>query len=101
MRWRPAPGAGSTPSASSPCRTRLCGCYAALIAMSINPSSRRRFGATLAAALALALTGGLVPAQPAAPGAGTADYSGPLFDTHLHYNEEADAGSAAPMCWRA
>ncbi|MBX3660569.1 MAG: amidohydrolase [Ramlibacter sp.] len=32
----------------------------------------------------------------AAPPAGAADYSGPLFDAHLHYNQEAWNGQAGP-----
>ena len=28
--------------------------------------------------------------------AAAADYAGPLFDAHLHYNEEAFDGSAGP-----
>ncbi|MDM0067355.1 amidohydrolase family protein [Variovorax sp. J31P207] len=31
-----------------------------------------------------------------APCAGAADYAGPLFDTHLHYNQEAWDGHAGP-----
>jgi hypothetical protein len=35
------------------------------------------------------------PAAPAAPTAGSS-YDGPLFDTHLHYNQEAWDGNAGP-----
>jgi predicted TIM-barrel fold metal-dependent hydrolase len=59
--------------------------------MSITPSSQRRLGTTLAAALALALASGLAQAQPATPRDGAAVYAGPLFDAHLHYNDEAFA----------
>lgn len=44
---------------------------------------------SLGAAIALALAAAL-PAQ-------AADYTGPLFDTHLHYNEEAWNGNAGPF----
>jgi predicted TIM-barrel fold metal-dependent hydrolase len=40
----------------------------------------------LALSLALTLLAGPVNAQPTAPGAA---YAGPIFDAHLHYNEEA------------
>ena len=43
-------------------------------------------GPRLAFVLALAVVAGSVIAQPAAPGAA---YAGPIFDAHLHYNEEA------------
>jgi predicted TIM-barrel fold metal-dependent hydrolase len=52
--------------------------------MSISFSSRR----AVAVALALALASGSLQAQPTPPLPGAA-YAGPLFDAHLHYNEEA------------
>jgi len=51
--------------------------------MSITLFSRRT-----AVALALAAASGCLQAQTAPPRAGAA-YAGPLFDAHLHYNEEA------------
>jgi len=51
--------------------------------MSITSSCRRAF----AVALALVLASASAQAQTATPRAGA--YSGPLFDAHLHYNEEA------------
>jgi predicted TIM-barrel fold metal-dependent hydrolase len=64
--------------------------------MSIMSLSRR----SVAMALALALAGGWVQAQTAATRSGAA-YAGPLFDAHLHYNEEAfDAHPVADVLGR-
>jgi predicted TIM-barrel fold metal-dependent hydrolase len=52
--------------------------------MSITLLSRR----SVAVALVLAVASGGLQAQTAPPGSGAA-YAGPLFDAHLHYNEEA------------
>ena len=57
--------------------------------MSITPAFRCPLGAVLAAFLALVLASAAVQAQPAAPRPAPAPYAGPLFDAHLHYNEEA------------
>ena len=47
-----------------------------------------RAGRLMGVAVALALAGAAAQA---------ADYTGPLFDTHLHYNEEAWNGSSGPF----
>jgi predicted TIM-barrel fold metal-dependent hydrolase len=60
--------------------------------MSITPAFRCPLGAALATLLAFALTGVAAQGQPAASRAAAAPYAGPLFDAHLHYNEEAIAG---------
>jgi predicted TIM-barrel fold metal-dependent hydrolase len=58
------------------------------IALPRRPTPR----ATLAAVLAgLALVAGHLPAQPTSAGAAAPEYAGPLFDAHLHYNDEAAA----------
>jgi hypothetical protein len=58
--------------------------------MSLASASRRLLGlafASVAAAVAFS-----ADAQVAAsPGPATARYAGPLFDAHLHYNDEANA----------
>ncbi|WP_444812844.1 amidohydrolase family protein [Variovorax jilinensis] len=48
------------------------------------------FPSALAAGLAAALLAGAAPAL-------AADYAGPLFDTHLHYNVEAWDGDSGPF----
>ena len=48
---------------------------------------RRAALAALGAALALAAAPAI--AQPAGAATGAPDYAGPLFDAHLHYNDEA------------
>jgi len=64
------------------------------------PSFFSRRTAATAFALALALTGGCVGAQTGAPPRSLA-YAGPLFDAHLHYNEEAfDAHPVADVLGR-
>ena len=57
--------------------------------MSITLAPRCVVGAALIAALAIAPTGDFAHAQAAAPR--NEAYAGPLFDAHLHYNEEAIA----------
>jgi hypothetical protein len=46
-----------------------------------------------------------IPVHAADKATAASAYTGPLFDAHLHYNEEAWDGTAGPtrlpMCWRA
>ena len=59
--------------------------------MLIALASRHALGAAPAAvlAVALALSAGPLRAQPAAAHSAPMVYAGPLFDAHLHYNDEA------------
>jgi len=65
--------------------------------VSMAPVRRSKAGAALAALLAGAVTaagaliGGPAHAQAETPRAAAAAYAGPLFDAHLHYNDEAVA----------
>ena len=57
--------------------------------MSIAPASRHLLGLALAAVTAAVSSSADAQVQPASPEAATVSYAGPLFDAHLHYNEEA------------
>jgi predicted TIM-barrel fold metal-dependent hydrolase len=61
--------------------------------VSLGLSLRSVLGAAPAAILlvALAASAAFVQAQPVVPRTGPAVYAGPLFDAHLHYNDEAAA----------
>jgi predicted TIM-barrel fold metal-dependent hydrolase len=58
------------------------------IALPRRPTRRAALAAVVAG---LALVAGHVPAQPGGSGAAAPEYAGPLFDAHLHYNDEAAA----------
>jgi predicted TIM-barrel fold metal-dependent hydrolase len=55
--------------------------------MSVTAAARRPLACALLALLCLAAP--LAPAQPATALAAPSPYAGPLFDAHLHYNDEA------------
>jgi hypothetical protein len=54
-----------------------------------RPRCFNRRAALAAVVKGLALVSGHVPAQPTGAGAAAPEYAGPLFDAHLHYNDEA------------
>jgi predicted TIM-barrel fold metal-dependent hydrolase len=56
-----------------------------------RPRCCNRRAALAAVVTGLALVSGHVPAQPTGAGAAAPEYAGPLFDAHLHYNDEAAA----------
>jgi len=59
--------------------------------MSLALASRHLLGLALAAVVAAFSLPAEAQAQPASPEAAPLSYAGPLFDTHLHYNDEAAA----------
>ena len=58
--------------------------------MSLAPASRHLLGLALATLAAFSFPVD-AQAQPASPEAAPVSYAGPLFDAHLHYNDEAAA----------
>ena len=58
--------------------------------MSLAPASRHLLGLALATLAAFSFPV-CAQAQPASPQAAPVSYAGPLFDAHLHYNDEAAA----------
>jgi len=59
--------------------------------MSLALASRHLLGLALAAVVAAFSLPAEAQAQPASPEAAPLSYAGPLFDAHLHYNDEAAA----------
>ena len=59
--------------------------------MSLALASRHLLGLALAAVVAAFSLPAEAQAQPASPEAAPLSYAGPLFDAHLHYNDEANA----------